>query len=75
MINQSWDPFLNEEFQKPYFVEMLDKVDEEYKKYKIYPPREKIFSAARSSLAWTTKIKQAGNKRLTFICFCFIFIM
>ena len=46
-FGNSWDNVLEEEFQKPYFLEMLDKVDEEYKKYKIYPPREKIFSALK----------------------------
>ena len=44
-FGNSWDDVLDEEFKKPYFNELLSKVDEEYSKYKIYPPREKIFSA------------------------------
>ena len=44
-FGNSWDNVLDEEFKKPYFNELLSKVDEEYSKYKIYPPREKIFSA------------------------------
>lgn len=44
-FNNGWDEVLEDEFEKPYFKELLEKVDEEYSKYKIYPPRGKIFSA------------------------------
>ena len=46
-FGNSWDNCLEEEFSKPYFQDLLQKVDEEYSKYKIYPPREKIFSALK----------------------------
>ena len=46
-FGNSWDQVLEEEFNKPYFKELLEKVDQEYSKYKIYPPREKIFSALK----------------------------
>ena len=44
-FNNGWDECLEYEFQKDYFKELLCKVDEEYSKYKVYPPKGKIFSA------------------------------
>ena len=44
-FNNGWDDVLEDEFEKDYFKQLLNKVDEEYSKYKVYPPREKIFSA------------------------------
>lgn len=42
-FNNSWDKVLEGEFEKPYFKELMKKVDEEYDKHKIYPPRDKVF--------------------------------
>ena len=44
-FNNGWDSALEDEFEKDYFKELLIKVDEEYSKFKVYPPRGKIFSA------------------------------
>ena len=44
-FNNGWDDVLEDEFEKPYFKALLSRVDEEYEKYKVYPPRGKIFSA------------------------------
>ena len=44
-FNNNWDAALEDEFEKDYFKDLLTKVDEEYSKYKVYPPRGKIFSA------------------------------
>ena len=44
-FNNGWDKALEDEFEKDYFKELLVKVDEEYSKYKVYPPKGKIFSA------------------------------
>lgn len=44
-FGNSWDEVLEEEFSKPYFQELLLKVDEEYQKHTVYPPQDKIFSA------------------------------
>ncbi|MBQ1521960.1 MAG: uracil-DNA glycosylase [Erysipelotrichaceae bacterium] len=45
MINQSWDPFLNEEFQKPYFKELSAFLKREYETKTIYPPKKEVFSS------------------------------
>jgi len=40
-----WDEILNKEFSKPYFKELIAKVDNEYKTKTIYPKWEDIFNA------------------------------
>lgn len=45
MINQSWDLFLNEEFQKPYFKELSAFLKREYETKTIYPPKKEVFSS------------------------------
>ena len=44
-FNNGWDAALEDEFEKPDFKALLEKVDEEYDKYTVYPPKGKIFSA------------------------------
>lgn len=44
-IEQSWKALLQEEFDKPYFVELTEFVRAEYKSYRIYPPGSQIFNA------------------------------
>jgi len=44
-IASSWKSHLEEEFKKPYFIELAQFVREEYKSQKIYPPGSLIFSA------------------------------
>lgn len=44
-IHQSWKPYLQTEFDKPYFKELVNFVKEEYKQHKCYPPGGQIFSA------------------------------
>ena len=44
-FNNGWDEVLADEFEKDYFKELLVKVDEEYSKHKVFPPRNKIFAA------------------------------
>lgn len=46
-FNNSWDEVLESEFEKPYFKELLQKVDEEYEKYNVYPPKDKVFSCLK----------------------------
>ena len=44
-LRSDWYDVLSEEFDKPYFTELLSFVDEEYKHYNVFPPQEKIFNA------------------------------
>lgn len=44
-IHQSWKPYLQTEFDKPYFENLIDFVKSEYKNKTCYPPGNQIFNA------------------------------
>lgn len=44
-IEPSWKEKLDAEFQKPYFLDLIDFVKEEYKQHTVYPPGPLIFNA------------------------------
>ena len=45
MIGNEWDFALKEEFEKHYFLKIMDFIDEEYRIKTIYPPHDEIFNA------------------------------
>ena len=45
LVNNSWAPILENEFNKEYFKELERFVDSEYKNYKVYPDESLIFNA------------------------------
>jgi len=47
---KDWDELLKDEFQKDYFTELQDFLEEEYNNHKIYPKKNDIFTA----LKWTS---------------------
>ena len=47
MIGNKWDEILKEEFQKPYFKELMNFVDKEYKNKTVYPYYPNIFNALK----------------------------
>jgi uracil-DNA glycosylase len=44
-IEKTWQNFLKEEFCKPYFIELTEKVKDEYVNHTIYPSGKDIFKA------------------------------
>ena len=46
-LPEQWYKKLNEEFQKEYMDNIRNILKEEYKKVKIYPPKDKIFNALK----------------------------
>ena len=44
-FNSAWQTILSDEIQKPYFSDLLAKVDNEYAEHICFPPKELIFSA------------------------------
>jgi uracil-DNA glycosylase len=44
-LNPSWQFILADEIQKSYFTDLMNAVDEEYKNYTCFPPKELIFAA------------------------------
>ncbi|MEG0825862.1 MAG: uracil-DNA glycosylase [Bacilli bacterium] len=47
MINNKWDEILKDEFEKPYFINLLNMVKKEYQSKIIYPKYEEIFNALK----------------------------
>ena len=45
MIGNDWDQVLKDEYEKPYFKELIKSVNEEYSKEICYPEKENIFRA------------------------------
>lgn len=46
-LSNEWKEKLSEEFGKPYYIKLTEKVEEEYKNYLCFPPKEDIFNAYR----------------------------
>lgn len=60
-FKNSWDEKLEEEMAKPYFLEMLSKLDYLYDHKKIYPPRNKIFNALKTTPFGKIKVVILGQ--------------
>lgn len=71
MFNNDWDLILQGEVDKPYFQALMERVDEEYRRSTVYPPRKiyfGLFSKHRTnrqkSLFWDkTLITVVGRHR------------
>lgn len=59
--NQSWEALLASEFQKPYFVELMQQVEQEYAITTCFPPKELIFSAFEQFDFQDTKVVIIGQ--------------
>ena len=60
-IEPSWKELLQDEFEKPYFSELIQFVKNEYKTTKIYPPGKLIFNAFDHCPAEQTKVVILGQ--------------
>jgi uracil-DNA glycosylase len=60
-IDSSWKPYLNEEFKKPYFCNLVEFVKYEYKHYQCFPKGKDIFSAFNHSTFNKTKVVIIGQ--------------
>lgn len=49
-MHESWRPFLDSEFNKPYFRELADFLHNEYENKTIFPPKKLVFSAFTTNL-------------------------
>lgn len=59
--NQSWEALLATEFQKQYFVELMQQVEQEYASTTCFPPKELIFSAFEQFDFQDTKVVIIGQ--------------
>ena len=48
-IGNDWDEVLKEEFQKDYFQNLMEFVEEEYNNHQIFPAKENIFHALQAT--------------------------
>ena len=60
-FKNTWDNKLQEEMAKPYFLDMLNFLDGEYSSKKIYPPRNKIFNALKTTPYGNIKVVILGQ--------------
>ncbi|MBQ3464484.1 uracil-DNA glycosylase [Candidatus Saccharibacteria bacterium] len=49
-MHDSWKPFLDSEFKKPYFQELSDFLKREYEAKTIFPPKNQVFNAFSTDL-------------------------
>ncbi|MBE6498923.1 MAG: uracil-DNA glycosylase [Methanobrevibacter thaueri] len=61
MIGNDWDNALQEEFEKEYFLEIKDFVNQEYKTKIIYPKYEEIFNAFKLTGLHDVKVVILGQ--------------
>lgn len=61
MIGNDWDELLKPEFEKSYFIELKNKVTEDYEKHRCYPPIHQVFDAFRFSSYKNTKVLILGQ--------------
>lgn len=61
LFNNDWDLILQEETDKPYFKELLERIDEEYRLHTVYPPRDEIFRALQETPYQSTKVVILGQ--------------
>jgi uracil-DNA glycosylase len=60
-LNPSWQTILSDEIGKPYFVELMDTVDQEYQNSVCFPPKELIFSAFNTCSFENVKVVIIGQ--------------
>ncbi|MFA5179661.1 MAG: uracil-DNA glycosylase [Candidatus Izemoplasmatales bacterium] len=61
MINNDWDNLLKPEFQKSYFIALVQKVKDQYAIGDCYPPINKVFDALRKTSFAATKVVILGQ--------------
>lgn len=60
-INKSWQEFFEQECNKPYFEELMDKVKKEYAEHTCYPAYDNIFNAFALTGADKVKVVILGQ--------------
>lgn len=60
-IDSSWQQHLQQEFEKPYFKDLQQKVEEEYALHTCFPPKELIFNAFNACVFDAVKVVILGQ--------------
>jgi len=61
VLSNDWNEILKKEFQKEYFVDLMKFLNGEYKRKRIFPPKDKIFAALELSSYENTKVVIMGQ--------------
>ena len=60
-LNNDWNEILTNEFKKPYYLDLMKYLEEEYKKYDIYPNMENVFYALNKTSFNDVKVVIIGQ--------------
>ncbi len=60
-FSSSWAKALDEETSKPYFIELMQKVDAEYASHEVFPPKDLIFHAFDATPLMDVKVVIFGQ--------------
>lgn len=61
MIGNDWDDVLKDEFEKNYFIELIDRIKKEYQEKIIFPKQTEIFNAFRNTPYRDVKVVILGQ--------------
>ncbi len=61
MIGNDWDEILKEEFAKPYFVDLIERIKQEYQNKTVFPKQTEIFNAFRQTPYNSVKVVILGQ--------------
>ncbi|QAS50845.1 uracil-DNA glycosylase [Halobacillus litoralis] len=61
ILNNDWDFHVKEEFEKPYYLRLREKLKEEYQNETVYPNMYEIFSALQATSFSETKVVIIGQ--------------
>ncbi|MGL4797876.1 MAG: uracil-DNA glycosylase [Cellulosilyticaceae bacterium] len=61
VLGNDWDSYLEDEFKKPYYLALRAFLKEEYAEHTVYPPKEDIFNALRTTSYADTKVVILGQ--------------
>ncbi|ASN04411.1 uracil-DNA glycosylase [Virgibacillus necropolis] len=61
ILENDWKPLLNEEFKKPYYVELRAFLKDEYNKHTVYPQMDDIFNALHFTPFHNVKVVMLGQ--------------
>jgi len=60
-IHQSWKPFLQPEFSKPYFNDLVAFVEQDYQNHECFPKRSDVFNAFNHCHFYNVKVVIIGQ--------------
>ncbi len=60
-LRNSWDKVIGEEFGKPYFLQLSEFLKKEYAEHTVYPPKQQVFSALKTTDYDSVKVVILGQ--------------